>query len=83
MNPDLAKLLESLGSIGYATPTHTGVSIGAASTLALAANGDRKYALFINDSDETIYLGIGTDAVANEGVRLNASGGSYEMSAKN
>jgi len=64
------------------TVTHTQPAIAAATTLALAANPHRLYALFINDSDETIYLKIGAAAVLNQGIRLNASGGSYEISQK-
>ena len=66
----------------YTTPTHTAPSIGTTSTIALASNAGRLYALLINDSDETIYLKLGVAAVANEGIRLNANGGNYEMSKK-
>ena len=66
----------------YTTPTHTAPSIGTTSTIALASNAGRLYALLINDSDETIYLKLGATAVANEGIRLNANGGNYEMSKK-
>ncbi len=54
-----------------------GVTIGDTSTMALAANAGRREATFVNDSDETIYLRLGTDAVMNSGIRLNANGGSY------
>lgn len=64
------------------TMTHAAVSAGAASGAALAANPNRHYALFVNDSDTVLYLGLGVDAAANEGIRLNANGGSYEMSGK-
>jgi len=64
----------------YATPTHSVVAVAAATSVALAANANRKYALLINDSDTTIYVKLGAAAVANQGVRLNANGGSYEMS---
>lgn len=60
----------------------TPVSIGSSTTPVLAANGNRVYALFVNDSDEVIYLRRGADAVLNRGIRLNASGGSYEMSGR-
>ena len=62
------------------TPTHTAATIGTASTLALAANANRESALFVNDSDETIYLSLNGSASLNAGIRLNANGGSYEMS---
>ena len=64
----------------YTTPTHTAVNITIATGAALAANANRKYALFVNDSDTVIYIALGVAAVANEGIRLNATGGSYEMS---
>lgn len=61
-------------------PTHTAVNVNG-STLALAANDSREYALLVNDSDTVIYLRLGAAAVVNTGIRVNASGGSYEMSA--
>lgn len=65
----------------YAVPTHTEVSVLTSSTAVLAENAARRYALFTNDSDSVIYLNLVTTAVANKGIRLNANGGSYEMSA--
>ena len=38
---------------------------------------------FVNDSDETIYLNLSGTAVMNEGIRLNANGGSYEINLNN
>jgi hypothetical protein len=64
----------------FSTPTHTEASVGTGSTLALAANHERSYALFVNDSDTVIWLRLGEAAVANEGIRLNATGGNFEMS---
>ncbi len=63
----------------YSTAAHTEASIGVTTGAALAANDARVYALFINDSDTTIYLMLGSAAVLNEGIRLNANGGSFEM----
>lgn len=61
---------------------HTAPTIATASTtLALAANPDRTYALFINDGiTNIVYLKVGAAAVLREGIRL-ALGESYEMSA--
>ncbi len=76
--------LVSIGEVGagiYATPTHTSVGAATSSTLALAANSNRRYAIFVNDSDTAVYLGLGAAAIVNAGIRLNANGGSYEMSA--
>jgi hypothetical protein len=60
--------------------THTPITAAVNTTAALAANANRKYALLVNDSDEVIYIKLGAEAVLNQGIRLNASGGSYEMS---
>lgn len=60
---------------------HTAVSAGSASTVVLAANSKRKYILLVNDSDATIYLNLGGAAAVNTGIRLNANGGSFEISA--
>lgn len=65
------------------TPAHSAVSVGSSSTAIVSANSERKYLLLINDSDETIYVKLGAAAVANEGIRLAASGGSLELSVAN
>jgi len=62
--------------------THTFVNVTTTSTLALAANNARRYAIFINDSDTTMYLKLGSAAEVYRGIRLNANGGAYEMSAE-
>lgn len=73
---------EPSGAGTITTLTSTEAAVTNASGAALATNANRKYALFINDSANTIYLMVGATAVANKGIRLNASGGSYEMSPK-
>lgn len=65
----------------YLKATHTEVTVDTSSTAVLSANSARRYALFINDSDTTMYLNLGGTAAANKGIRLNANGGSYEMTA--
>jgi hypothetical protein len=71
----------NIGTMGESrTAAHTAPTIGSSSTTALASNVNRKGALFINDSDETIYLNIAGTAVSNTGIRLNANGGSFEIS---
>lgn len=49
----------------------------------IAANANREYLLVINDSDTILYLKFGAAAVANEGIRVEANGGSIEFSARN
>lgn len=62
--------------------THTAVTVTTTTGQALAADviGHRVYVLLVNDSDTTIYIGLGAAAVANQGIRINAEGGAYEMS---
>lgn len=80
VNSDEVLAAISAGGVGsYTTPTHTAPVIGAATTLALAANADRLYACLFNDGTENIYLGLGVAAVMNIGVPI-VPGGSYEMS---
>jgi hypothetical protein len=55
------------------------VLVGAISTLVLAANPERRYLILTNDSDSPIYLAIAVAAVLDQGIRLNANGGWYEM----
>lgn len=64
----------------YTTFSTAAVSVATTSTTALAANSSRRWALLVNDSDTVIYLAIGAAALKNSGIRLNANGGSYEMS---
>lgn len=73
---------ESSGDGLITTPTPSPISVAVTSTLALAANSARIAALVVNDSDTDIYLKRGAAAVANQGIRLNAYGGAYEMSLK-
>ena len=61
------------------TVAHTEVSCTSSSGAALATNSARQSALFINDGTAVIWLRIGETAVANEGIRLNANGGSYTI----
>ena len=59
---------------------HTTASMTTTSAAVLATNGAREYALIVNDGSSACYLNLGSTAVASEGIRVNANGGSYEMS---
>lgn len=63
------------------TLAHTAVTVGSSTTAVIAASAGRRYLLLVNDSDEAIYVKFGAAAVMNEGIRVNASGGTFEMSA--
>jgi len=72
---------QPISARAYTTPTHTAVNVTTTTGAVLASNANRLYALLVNDSDTVIYIKLGAAAVANQGIRLNADGGSYEMSA--
>ena len=55
------------------------VDVAATSTAVIAASSNRKYIIFVNDSDTVMYLSFGGAAGLYTGVRVNANGGSYEM----
>lgn len=64
------------------TYTHTtGSAQTTSSAQMLAANANRQYALLQNDGTVDVYIKVGAAAVANQGIRLLANGGSYEMGA--
>lgn len=58
---------------------NTSATVGSSSTEVLGVNSQRGYVLLINDSDENMYISLGGDAVLNQGIRLNAEGGSLEI----
>ncbi len=72
------------GSVSITTSvTEAEVSIALTSTTALAANTQRKDAIFINNSPNDVYLSRGNSAIANRGILLKANGGFYEITSQN
>jgi len=59
------------------------VNVTATSSLILAANEQRKFCIFINDSSSTIYLKFGSAASLSAGIRISAGGFSYEIDKDN
>lgn len=59
----------------FTTGTATKVTVGSTSTKVLDDNLVKQKLILTNDSDEVIYVNVGAAAVANQGIRLNASGG--------
>jgi hypothetical protein len=51
--------------------------------VVVASNSTRTGFQVVNDSDTTVYLGLGTAALANAGIRLNANGGSWDGRVSN
>lgn len=65
------------------TATNTNVSVLTSSTTILANRTSRSHAVIVNDGTNVVYLSLGATAVANKGIRLNPSGGSYEINEQN
>lgn len=63
--------------------SHVTVPVGTSSTPVIASNPSRTYGLFVNDSDEVIYLSQGNSASAGAGIPLDPKGGHFEMSPSN
>lgn len=76
---DEGRLILAGHLLSTTAPTNTGVDVAAATTEILAANTNRGYAAIVNDSDTVIYLALGAAAVLNQGIRINARGGTFEI----
>jgi hypothetical protein len=79
---------KALGDANPNTLKKASVSIGPTVTTTssdvLDSSSGRVYAVFVNDGTVPIYLSLnGVAAVASQGIRLNASGGSYEINLQN
>ena len=61
------------------------VTIATASTTIIGENLSRATATFVNDSNEIIYLRLGSGSAnaIGEGIRLNANGGAFEINSTN
>ena len=74
LNPNF---IQTMSTVSFAT-------VSTASTPILNASSGRVYAVFVNDGTVPIYLRLASgSAVADSGIRLNASGGSYEINPAN
>lgn len=66
-----------------ATADTAKVNVTSEGQIALAANADRICAVLVNDSDTDIYIKLGTEPAVNTGIKLNAYGGSFAITAAN
>lgn len=71
-----------LPASGVAKNAGAAVSVLTSSTALVAANPNRREVTVCNDhATQVVYLSLGGTAVANQGIRLNAAGGSYTTNA--
>lgn len=61
------------------SPSVDGVTVGSSSTSVATYSEGRTLVALTNDSDEVIYLALGTTAEMNKGIRLNANGGTATL----
>jgi hypothetical protein len=59
------------------------ITAGVASVQVADLNPSRVTLVIINDSDTAVYLWLAPEAQVNSGIRLNATGGSYEINLTN
>jgi len=59
------------------------VTAGTGSVLVTDLNPSRVALNIVNDSDTAVYLALAPEAVINQGIRLSATGGSYEINLTN
>jgi hypothetical protein len=62
---------------------HLNINLGTTQREILADNPARVYCLLLNDSTSVMYVSLGIPAVVNEGIRLNGSGGYFEINLTN
>lgn len=65
------------------TTVNSQSTVGTSSVLVTTLSPTRRYAVFCNDSSNTIYLSIGAAATIGNGIRLNANGGTFEINLQN
>ena len=67
------------GHLDFDTAVNFSVTVGSTSTLVRAAEASRKLLVLVNDSDVVLFLSLGSAAVMNQGIRLNANGGNIVL----
>ena len=75
--PEIVTTIE--GHLDFDTAVNFAVTVGSTSTLVRAAEAGRKLLVLVNDSDVVLFLSLGSAAVMNQGIRLNANGGNIVL----
>ncbi len=76
--PEISTTIE--GHLDFGTAVNFAVTVGSTSTLIRPAEAGRKLLVLVNDSDVVLFLSLGSAAVMNQGIRLNANGGNIVIS---
>ena len=70
---------DSGGGTEFENASNFEVTIGSVSTEIKTANSSRKLIALVNNSEISIFISLGTAAVMNSGIRLNANGGNIVL----
>ena len=66
-----------------AAATTAKIDVTSDGQVTLAANADRICAVLVNDSDTDLYIKLGDTPAVGTGIKLNAYGGSFAITAAN
>jgi len=66
----------------FSSGTPTAVTVGATSTKIVEAKENRSYLVITNDSDEEMYISLGSAAVQGSGIPLTVKGSLIEISGE-
>lgn len=72
---------DSGGGTEFENASNFEVTIGSSSTEIKTANASRKLLALVNNSEISIFISLGTTAVMNSGIRLNANGGNIVLAS--
>jgi len=76
--PAIFKKQEQKGGIDYAVQPAGSLTLASGvSQIVMERNPHRKIGIIVNDGAVPIYLALGTKAILNAGIRLNANGGAF------
>lgn len=85
LNDGLSKALRIKGEVNVSNRissfSQSNIDVLDIGTILVGENPNRNYILVINNSDTDIYLSLSIEIGVNTGIRVNANGGSYEMSS--
>lgn len=81
---EIKEAIETLSTSGVLISNNafnSSVLVGDTSTPVIGANPNRKFLILVNDSDESIYVSLGSPAVMNEGILVGSFGGALNIDA--
>ena len=79
-DPFVTEMVATIGGhLDFDTAVNFSVTVGSTSTLVKSLDANRKLLVLVNDSDVVLFLSLGSAAVMNQGIRINANGGNIVL----